>query len=95
MPVGNAVVGWKWLGAASCVSYRGRSSEPVCSLKPDKLRNKDQARLESEIGLSQYKMRSSIRMSNVRLVCVILADRLDATDHNAGQHATCRGANAP
>jgi hypothetical protein len=35
MRVGNAVVGRKWLGAASCVSYRGRSSEPICSSNPD------------------------------------------------------------
>jgi hypothetical protein len=52
-------------------------------------------RLESEIGLSQYKMRLSFEMSNVPMVCVVFADRLDATGHNAGQHAGGRGANAP
>jgi hypothetical protein len=40
MRVGNAVVGRKWLGAASCVSYCGRSSEPVCSPKPSKFQQK-------------------------------------------------------
>jgi hypothetical protein len=29
-------------------------------------------RLESEIGLSQYKMRLSFEMSNVPMVCVVL-----------------------